>query len=238
MKAAWIGVVGVTVAVLGGCMMGPDYRRPGLPVPETYRFLPEDASLQALDSRWWEDFGDPVLNGMVEEAIANNRDLRAALANSEKAAAAIMLARSDLFPQISINAKTGREQLSERDAEPLIGVPNPQNGRQASIGASWEIDLWGRIRRLTESAEADARSVEQARRAALLSVVANVVTRYIDLLALDEQLAIARNTSDNYAESLRIIELQFKYGVTSQMTVAQAASQYETAQSRIPQIRQ
>ena len=87
MKAAWIGVVGVTVAVLGGCMMGPDYRRPDLPVPETYRFLPEDASLQALDSRWWEDFGDPVLNGMVEEAIANNRDLRAALANSEKAAA-------------------------------------------------------------------------------------------------------------------------------------------------------
>ena len=73
MKAAWIGVVGVTVAVLGGCMMGPDYRRPDLPVPETYRFLPEDASLQALDSRWWEDFGDPVLNGMVEEAIANNR---------------------------------------------------------------------------------------------------------------------------------------------------------------------
>ena len=145
-----------------------------------------------------------------------------------------MLARSDLFPQISINAKTGRERLSERDAEPVIGVPNPQNGRQASIGASWEIDLWGRIRRLTESAEADARSVEQARRAALLSVVANVVTRYIDLLALDEQLAIARNTSDNYAESLRIIELQFKYGVTSQMTVAQAASQYETAQSQIP----
>ena len=94
----------MTVAVLGGCMMGPDYRRPDLPVPETYRFLPEDASLQALDSRWWEDFGDPVLNGMVEEAIANNRDLRAALANSEKAAAAIMLARSDLFPQISINA--------------------------------------------------------------------------------------------------------------------------------------
>ena len=74
MKAAWIGVVGVTVAVLGGCMMGPDYRRPDLPVPETYRFLPEDASLQALDSCWWEDFGDPVLNGMVEEAIANNRD--------------------------------------------------------------------------------------------------------------------------------------------------------------------
>lgn len=99
--------------------------------------------MQALDSRWWEDFGDPVLNGMVEEAIANNRDLRAALANSEKAAAAIMLARSDLFPQISINAKTGRERLSERDAEPVIGVPNPQNGRQASIGASWEIDLWG-----------------------------------------------------------------------------------------------
>ena len=238
MKAAWIGLIGAAVAALSGCMMGPDYRRPDLPVPETYRYIPDSASQQALDSRWWEDFGDPVLNGMVEEAIVNNRDLRAALANAEKAAAAIMMARSDLFPQISLNARTGRERLSERDAEPVIGVPNPQSAREASLGATWEIDLWGRIRRLTESAEADAKSVEQARRAALLSVVSNVVTQYINLLALDEQLKIAQNTSDNYAESLRIIELQFKYGVTSQMTVAQAASQYETAQSQIPQIRQ
>lgn len=238
MKAAWIGLIGAAAAALSGCMMGPDYRRPDLPVPETYRFVSDSASQQALDSRWWEDFGDPVLNGMVEEAIVNNRDLRAALANAEKAAAAIMMARSDLFPQISLNARTGRERLSERDAEPVIGVPNPQSAREASLGATWEIDLWGRIRRLTESAEADARSVEQARRAALLSVVSNVVTQYINLLALDEQLKIAQNTSDNYAESLRIIELQFKYGVTSQMTVAQAASQYETAQSQIPQIRQ
>ena len=238
MKAAWIGLIGAAAAALSGCMMGPDYRRPDLPVPETYRYIPDNASQQALDSRWWEDFGDPVLNGMVEEAIVNNRDLRAALANAEKAAAAIMMARSDLFPQISLNARTGRERLSERDAEPVIGVPNPQSAREASLGATWEIDLWGRIRRLTESAEADAKSVEQARRAALLSVVSNVVTQYINLLALDEQLKIAQNTSDNYAESLRIIELQFKYGVTSQMTVAQAASQYETAQSQIPQIRQ
>ncbi|EEO27500.1 efflux transporter outer membrane subunit [Oxalobacter paraformigenes] len=238
MKAAWIGLMGAVAAALSGCMMGPDYRRPDLPVPETYRFVPDSASQQAIDSRWWEDFGDPVLNGMVEEAIVNNRDLRAALANAEKAAAAIMMARSDLFPQISLNARTGRERLSERDAEPVIGVPNPQSAREASLGATWEIDLWGRIRRLTESAEADAKSVEQARRAALLSVVSSVVTQYINLLALDEQLKIAQNTSDNYAESLRIIELQFQYGVTSRMTVAQAASQYETAQSQIPQIRQ
>ncbi len=234
MKAAWIGLIGA--AALCGCMMGPDYHRPDLPTPESYRFLPDTASRDALDSRWWEDFGDPVLNGLVDEAITNNKDLKAALANSERAAAVIMQTRSALFPQIDLTARTGRERMSELDAEPLIGVPNPQNAREASLGATWEIDLWGRIRRLTESAVADARSVEQNRRAALLSVVANVVTQYVNLLALDEQLRIAQNTSDNYRESLRIIELQFKYGVTSQMTVAQAASQYETAQSQIPQI--
>lgn len=90
---------------------------------------------------------------------------------------------------------------------------------------------------MTEAAEADAKAMEQTRRAALLSIVSNVVTQYVNLLALDEQLKIAQNTSANYRESLRIIDLQFKYGVTSQMTVAQAASQYETAQSQIPQIR-
>lgn len=239
MKKSWIGIVIVAAfsASLGGCMMGPDYRRPDMPTPQSYRFMPDQASQQALDSRWWEDFGDPVLNGMVEEAIANNRDLKAALANSEKAAAAIMQTRAGLFPQINATAQAGRERLSEMDAEPVIGVPNPQNAKSASLGASWEIDLWGKIRRMTEAAEADAKAMEQTRRAALLSIVSNVVTQYVNLLALDEQLKIAQNTSANYRESLRIIDLQFKYGVTSQMTVAQAASQYETAQSQIPQIR-
>ncbi len=237
-KTSWnrLFVVTILSASVSACMMGPDYRRPDMPTPESYRFLPEQASQQALDSRWWEDFGDPVLNGMVEEAIVNNRDLKAALANSEKAAAAIMQTRAGLFPQVNATAQAGRERLSEMDAEPLIGVPNPQNAKSASLGASWEIDLWGKIRRMTEAAEADAKAMEQARRAALLSIVSNIVTQYVNLLALDEQLTIAKDTSANYGESLRIIELQFKYGVTSQMTVAQAASQYETARSQIPQI--
>ena len=196
MKKSWIGMISVAAfsVSVGGCMMGPDYHRPDMPTPESYRFIPDQASRQALDSRWWEDFGDPVLNGMVEEAIANNRDLKAALANSEKAAAAIMQTRAGLFPQINATAQAGRERLSEMDAEPVIGVPNPQNAKSASLGTSWEIDLWGKIRRMTEAAEADARSVEQTRRAALLSIVSNVVTQYVNLLALDEQLKIAQDT--------------------------------------------
>ena len=224
-------------SALGGCLVGPDYHRPDVVVPDAYRPLQDDTSLSALDSRWWESFGDPVLNGMVLQAVRHNRDLKVALANSEKAAAAIMQARSELFPQVALEARTTRERLSEKDAEPVFGVRNPQNSRQASLSASWELDFWGRIRRLTESAEADARSMEQARCGVLLSIVAEVVTGYIDLLALDEQLKIAQSTSDTYAEALRIAQLQFEYGATSQMTVAQAASQYETAQSKIPPIR-
>ena len=144
-------------SVLGGCVMGPDYHRPDIAVPDTYRPLTENTSPSALDSRWWESFGDPVLNGMVLQAVRNNRNLKVALANSEKAAAAIMQARSELFPQVGLDARTTRERLSERNAEPVVGVANPQNNRQASLSASWELDLWGRIRRLTESADADAR---------------------------------------------------------------------------------
>lgn len=236
MKKPWKRLLVITAlsVSISACMMGPDYRRPDMPAPESYRFMPDQASRQALDSRWWEDFGDPVLNGMVEEAIANNKNLKAALANSEKAAAAIMQTRAGLFPQINATAQAGRERMSEMDADPVS--PNPQNTKSASLGASWEIDLWGKIRRMTEAAEADAKATEQTRRAALLSIVSNVVTQYVNLLALDEQLKIAKDTSANYRESLRIIELQFKYGVTSQMTVAQSASQYETAERQIPQI--
>ena len=117
-----------------------------------------------------------------------------------------------------------------------VSFPNPQNAYQALLTASWEIDLWGRIQRLSESARANLFATDEARRGVILTLVSSVATNYLTLRGLDEQLVIANRTLAAYAESVRLYTLQFKYGQTSQMTVSQTQSQYETAAVQIPQI--
>src|SRR4029450_4820431 len=115
-------------------------------------------------------------------------------------------------------------------------IPNPQTSYEALLTASWEIDLWGRIRRLSESARASLLATDEARRGVILSLVASVASNYLTLRGLDEQLVISNQTLGAYGESLRLFKLQFQYGQISQMNVSQGASQYETAAAQIPQI--
>lgn len=224
---------------LAACAIGPDYQRPELNVPQSFRSASAEGSAVALDSSWWTQFGDPGLDALVAEAIANNRNLAAATANVEKAAGALTQTRAAMFPQLNYQGQGQKARASELSATPLpSSVPNPQTSYQAGLAASWEIDLWGKLRRQTEAAQAGLAESEENRRAAVLSVVASVVTGYIQLLSLDEQLEISRRTAKTYEESLKLFELQFKYGVVSQINVAQARSQYESALAQIPQIQQ
>jgi len=227
----------VALAVaLGGCMIGPDYFRPKVDTPASFRYEEKEARNLA-DTEWWKQFGDPVLDGLIAEALANNKSVQIAAANVQAATAIITQTRSGLFPQVGYSGTAGRQRLSESNATPVPStVPNPQDAYQALLGASWELDLWGRIRRLTESARASALATEEARRGAILSLVASVATSYLQLRSLDYQLEIAKRTLDTYAESVRLFELQFKYGQISLLTLEQAKSQYESALAAIPQI--
>jgi multidrug efflux system outer membrane protein len=223
-------------AALGGCMVGPDYLRPEVAAPQAFRYTDRDAR-DLADTEWWKQFGDPVLDGLIAEALANNKSVQIAAANVQAATAIITQTRSGLFPQVGYQGTASRQRLSESNATPVLPtVPNPQDAYQALLGASWEIDLWGRIRRLTESARASALATEEARRGAILSLVAAVATSYLQLRSLDYQLEISKRTLATYAESVRIFGLQFKYGQISQLTLEQARSQYESAAAAIPQI--
>ena len=146
-----------------------------------------------------------------------------------------MTTRSGLYPQVGYGGAASRERRSENWAIPAPGQ-NPFSTFQVFGSASWEIDLWGRIRRLTESAQASLLASDEARRGVILSLVAQVASAYIQLRALDEQLLIAQRSLKSYEESVRLFDLQFKYGLVSQMIVEQARSQYETAAAAIPQI--
>jgi outer membrane protein, multidrug efflux system len=212
---------------IAGCTMGPDYRRPEVEAPPAYRYEVMDAR-DTANAAWWQQFGDPVLDGLIDEALARNLNVKIAAASVEKAAAVLTQTRAPLYPQASYGASTSGQRQSEK-----VGVVYAND---ALAGASWEIDLWGRIRRLSEAARAQVLATEEARRGVVLSLVGAVANTYLQLRGLDEQLVIATRTKAAYAESVRLFELQFKYGVQSQMTVQQARTQYETAAAAIPQI--
>lgn len=222
--------------LLAGCTVGPDYHRPDVETPKAYIYEPEQIA-DTANTEWWKQFDDPVLDQLIAEALANNKNVKIAAANVEQAAGVLTTTRSQLFPQIGFDADANRQRLSGNTAIPLTsGTANPLNNYQALATASWEIDLWGRIRRQTEAARANLLATDEARRGVILSLVAQVANSYIQLRGLDEQLEISKRTLGAYAESLKLFELQFKYGQVSQMTVAQAQSQYETAAAQIPLI--
>jgi outer membrane protein, multidrug efflux system len=223
-------------AMLAGCMVGPDYRRPSVDVPQSYRFEEQDVR-DTADTEWWKELQDPVLDSLIAEALANNKNVKIAAANIEQAAGVLTQTRSPLFPQLSYTGSGARQRVTELGAVPLSAVvPNPQSSFQLFAGASWEIDLWGRVRRLSEAARANLLATLEARRGVILSLVASVASSYIQLRGLDDQLEIARRTLATYGESVRLFELQFAHGQVSQMTVEQARSQYQTAAAVIPQI--
>jgi multidrug efflux system outer membrane protein len=222
--------------LLGGCMVGPDYVRPVVDVPAAFRYEDKNAK-ETANTEWWKQFQDPVLNGLIGEALANNRNIKIAVANIEQAAAVLVQTRSPLYPQVGYGGSAARERASEARTLPVPSViPNPQTSYQVLASASWEIDLWGRIRRLSESAQAELLATEEAWHGVILSLVASVASDYIQLLGLDQQLLVAKQTLATYAESVKLFELRFKYGQVSQMTVEQARSQYETAAAVIPQL--
>jgi outer membrane protein, multidrug efflux system len=216
-----------------GCMVGPDYRHPSLDVPQNFRNETGEG-VEAVDTQWWRCFRDPVLDSLIAEALANNKNLQIASANIEQAAAVVTPTRAPLFPQLNYGGDASRQRASESNGVPV--GPNPFNTVQLFAGVNWELDLWGRVRRLSEAARADFFATTEARRGVILSLVSSVAGSYLQLLGLDEQLAIARRSLNGYGEGVRLYELQFQHGLVSQMTVEQARSQYETAAALIPDL--
>lgn len=223
-------------ASLTGCMMGPDYRRPVVDIPQSFQYEDKDAR-DTVNTPWWQQFQDPVLDGLIAEALANNKSVKIAAANIEQAAGVLTQTRAPLFPQVSYAGSASRQRVSETNATPFPdGVSNPFNSLQLFGGVTWELDLWGRVRRLSESARASMFASLEARRGVILSLVASVAGDYLQLRGLDEQLVIAKRNLSAYAESVKLFELQFQYGQISQLNVEQARTQYETAASTIPQL--
>ncbi len=230
-------LIAASVCALAGCMVGPDYTRPAVDTPKSFIYETKDAA-DTANTPWWKQFNDPALDGYIAEALANNQNVKVAAANVEAAAGILTQTRSALFPQLGYDGTGGRSRTTEAGATPELArlIPNPQTSYAALLQASWELDLWGRVRRLSEASRANLLATDEARRGVVLSLVASVASNYLTLRGLDEQLAVAKRTLGAYGESVRLYELQMKYGQVSQMQVSQVQSQYETAAVQIPAI--
>lgn len=226
---------GGLVLLLAGCMLGPDYQRPELPIPAQFRGAspPTAAELALPDTAWWRQFGDAELDALIVEGLRNNLDLVAAAARVEQFYGALGTTRAQLFPQIGADAAGSRTRASERTISPAPAI-NPYNAGQATLLASWEVDLFGRTRRLTEAATAELQASESFRRGTVLSVVAAVTSGYVGLREQDRELEVARSTLVLRRDSLNLFERRFKGGVVSQVEVSQARSEYATALRAIP----
>ncbi len=225
-------------AALAGCTLGPDYVRPTVDTPPGWRIdYPKAAEVANL--KWWEQFGDPVLDRLVETALRDNPDLRVAAARVDQFLGALTATASQLYPQIGYGADASRARASAVGQPPLPPGANPYFSLyNVSLGAQWQADLFGRVRRQTEAAQAQVYASEQGRRGVVLTLVASVAASYIVLRSLDRQLEIAQATARNFNATLRIFELRFKSGIVSKTEVTQIRSQAQQAQAAIPAFEQ
>jgi multidrug efflux system outer membrane protein len=236
MKTRTIVVLIATAAA--GCTLGPDYVRPTVETPDAWR-IDYPKAAEVANTKWWEQFGDPVLSDLIERALRENRDVRAAAARVDQFLGALQSTRSQLYPQIGYGADASRNRASRVGQPPIPAGGDPYFSLySASLGASWQLDLFGRVRRLSEAAQAQVYASEQARRGVVLTLVANVATSYVGLRALDRQLEIAQATAKNFGETERLFQLRFEAGIVSQTEVAQIQSQYQQALAAIPAIQQ
>ncbi|MFN9480112.1 MAG: efflux transporter outer membrane subunit, partial [Betaproteobacteria bacterium] len=225
-------------ALLAACTVGPDYRRPEVEVPQKWR-IEYPAAADVANTAWWEQFGDPVLNELIETALRDNRDVRIAAARVDQFAGALQSTRSQFYPQFGYGADAARNRASRVGQPPLPPGADPYFSLyQGALSASWQLDLFGRVQRLSEAAQAQVYASEQARRGVVLTLTTSVASSYIVLRSFDRQLEIARATSANFAETLRIFNLRFTAGMVSQTEVSQVQSQFEQAQAAIPLIEQ
>ncbi len=227
----------VAAALLGGCMLGPNYRRPAVAEPRTFRGQATAEAESLADLPWWEVFQDTILKNLITEALGNNYDVRIAAARVQEARANFVVARSDLYPSLDYDAGVSRGNIKPGAlGRPGGQAPATDNFYEGTLSASWEVDIWGRIRRSTEAARASLLASEDARRGVWLTLVSDLAQAYFELLALDVRLEIARNSTDAYQRTYNLFQDRFQFGTASRLETSRAEGALGEAQATIPQL--
>jgi NodT family efflux transporter outer membrane factor (OMF) lipoprotein len=221
----------IILMLISGCAVGPDYKRPDAPVPSSFKelkgwrqALPRD---QEIRTKWWEAFGDSILNSLEEQINVSNQSIALAESQYRQAQALVQLARANYFPTVNAGAAYTRT-LPAGGA----GTYNTVDQHQVSLNAAWEADLWGRVRRQVESSTASAEASFADLQAMRLSIQTNLAQNYFQLRTLDAQKKNLDEAVKAYEKSLELTQNQYKAGVAAKADVAAAQTQLKTTQAQ------
>lgn len=208
--------------LLSSCSLKPDYKRPEIAIPENWT-VTYTSAVDLSNTAWWNQFGDPVLEQLIEKAIRQNLDILSASARINQYLGNIETTRSQFFPQIGADF--------EKTSQSVSGISSDLT--KLGLSGKWEIDFWGRIKSANEAAKAQLFATEQAKKTVIMTIVINITSGYITLRGLDKQLEIARQTEKAYLETLELFKLRYEYGVISKIELSQAQSLYEVARQSV-----
>ena len=227
--------------ISAGCVVGPNYKRPTVAVPQTFRApepLPPDQAASFADLQWFQVFKDQQLQDLIRTALARNYDLRDAVARVEAARASFGITRSNQFPNVAAGGSVEFNRLSRDGATPLPPAFLPSQQRTFGTAVlqllSFEVDIWGRLRRATEAARANLLSAEETRKAVVTTLVSDVATSYLSMRELDYELEISRETLQTRQESLALVRQRQSGGVSTRLDLRQAEQLVYTAAETIP----
>lgn len=236
--------VAAALAALSGCVVGPDYQRPAAvtnaAMPAMFSEpLPTNAGVwKAAEpvahvprGAWWEIFGDAELNRLETLATTNNQELAGALARFEQARAQVTIARADYFPQLSLGPSAQRQRTSASARSSTTA-----NSFSVPLDASWEIDLWGRIRRQVTGARENLQALGDDIEAAKLAIQAEVAADYFQLVSLDDQYALLKQTITTFERSLALTQNRQKGGIATDLDVSLAETQLKSAEAQLPAV--
>jgi multidrug efflux system outer membrane protein len=221
-----------------GCAVGPNYKRPQVVSPDTYRGLTTDQAAQPqtasfADQKWWEVFQDEQLRSLIGVALQQNYDVRIAAARILQARAQLGITRADQFPTV---ATDGTGATAQRSAQSKFFPPFSTSANQVDLSVAWQLDFWGKFRRATESARASLLASEWGRQAVISTLVSDVATAYFQLRELDLELDISQRTLVSRRDSLKLTQLLADHGATSLLDVRQAEQLVYTAAAQVPDL--
>jgi outer membrane protein, multidrug efflux system len=238
-------ICAISFCVLCGCTVGPNYQRPKLATPAQFRApepLPAQEAYSLADLKWFELFHDAQLQALIRTALVQNYDLRDAAARVEAARANLGITRSGQFPQFAASGGVELNRLSRDGATPIPPILLPDQNRNfgsASLNLlSFEVDLWGKLRRATEAARANLLSAEENRKTVITTLVSDVATDYLTLRELDYELEISRSTLETRQQSLDLTKSRQTGGVGTLLDLRQAEQLVDTAAATIPELQQ
>jgi multidrug efflux system outer membrane protein len=247
-RTGWLSTLLFFAAVTSGCAVGPNYKRPTVNVPVTYRGAsseapassdqnaappaPQQTAASFGDEKWWDVFQDEELRSLIRTALKNNYDVRIAATRVLEAQAQLGITRADQYPTLAVGGAVADQR------SPRIGpIPSYEVSLgQVTASAAWNLDFWGKYRRATESARATLLANEWARKQVMATLVANIATSYFQLRQLDLELEISKRTLGSRSESLKLTQTLEQHGISSLLDVRQSEQLVYTAAEEVPDL--